>query len=168
MDTTVEQRLRVLEDRAQIIELRATYCFLVDDLKMDELVDQHFTEDAVCDFRAVRGGGTLAFLSRGRTEVRTFFAQVVPAILQDMCHMTHNHRMTIAGDDAWGDCYFEVTARHDGVPVSGAGRYIDRYRRVDGRWRFAQRNAEIYYMALLGEQVVQHAFVPLPEPGSSA
>jgi hypothetical protein len=37
-------------------ELRATYCFLVDDEKFTELVNDHFTRDARCDFRFRSGG----------------------------------------------------------------------------------------------------------------
>ena len=49
MDTigsSIEQRLRILEDREQIRELAPTYCFLVDDGRFAELVERCFTEDA--------------------------------------------------------------------------------------------------------------------------
>ena len=165
MDEALAKRLQLLEDRAQIEELRATYCFLVDDGRFDELVDEWFTEDAVCDFHAVRGG-TLALLAQGRPEVRTFFAQLVAGTLQDMCHTMHNHRIVVDGDDAAGDCYFELTAKDaaSAAAIVGAGRYVDRYRRVDGRWRFAQHNAEIFYMAPLAEGWVQRPFLDVPLP----
>ncbi len=164
--TELATRIRRIEDRDQIEELRATYCFLVDDERFDELVDEHFTADAVCDFRAVRGGGTLAFLSTGREEVRTFFSQIIPAALHDMCHTVHNHRILIEADEASGDCYFELTAQDaaTGAAIVGAGRYIDRYRRVDGRWRFARRNAELFYMAPLAEGWVRRPFVDVSTP----
>ncbi len=164
MDESLAKRLEVIEDRQQIEELRATYCFLVDDGRVDELVDGYFTDDALCDFRAVRGGGTLALISKGREEVRTFFAQLVPAMLHDMCHMIHNHRIVIDGDHAAGDCYFEVTGKDatSGDAIVGAGRYRDRYRRVDNRWRFEQRNAEIFYMAPLAVGWVKRPFLDVP------
>ena len=52
MPEDLEARLRALEDREAIRELRATYCFLVDDGRFDELVDGCFTDDARCDFGA--------------------------------------------------------------------------------------------------------------------
>ena len=47
----LKERIQVLEDRESIKELMATYCFLVDDDKCAELVNEHFTQDARCDFR---------------------------------------------------------------------------------------------------------------------
>lgn len=162
--TDLATRIQMIEDRQQIEELRATYCFLVDDGRFDELVDRHFTDDAVCDFRAVRGGGTLALVSGGREEVRTFFSQIVAATLHEMCHTVHNHRIVIDQDLASGDCYFEVTAKDptSGHAIVGAGRYIDRYRRVAGRWCFAQRKAEIFYMAPLSDGWVKRPFLDMP------
>lgn len=162
MGDDVSRRLRAIEDRQAIEELRATYCFLVDDGRLAELVDEHFTDDAVCDFRSVRGGAKLAFLSQGRDAVRTFFTQAVPAVLAEMCHTTHNHRIAVDGDGASGDCYFEVTGRDptSDEPIVGAGRYVDRYRRVGGRWRFAARDAEIYYMSPLAAGWVKRPFGP--------
>lgn len=152
MEKTLVERLQAIEDRHQIEELRATYCFLVDDGRFDELVDEWFTEDAVCDFRVVRGGN-IVLVSTGRDEVRTFFTQMVPAVLHDMCHTIHNHRIVIDGECASGDCYFEVTGKDptSGDAVVGAGRYVDQYRRVGDRWRFERRQADIFYMAPLSE-----------------
>lgn len=152
MDESLVQRVQRIEDRQAICELQATYCFLVDDGRFDELVEQCFTADARCDFRDV-GGKISPLVSNGRAEVSAFFSQVVAALLHDMCHTVHNQRIVIDGDAASGECYFELTATHPGTgdAVVGAGRYIDRYRRVDGAWRFAERNARIFHMAPLAE-----------------
>ncbi|HEY9158931.1 nuclear transport factor 2 family protein [Candidatus Binatus sp.] len=159
-DSSIEQRLRILEDREQIRELAATYCFLVDDGRFDELVERCFTEDACCDFRGAGGGMTPA-VSRGRAELRNFFTAVVPAALRDMAHTVHNHRVSIDGDRASGDCYFELTAidRISGEAVVGAGRYIDRYRRDAGAWRFEMRNAAIFFIAPLREGWAKQRFL---------
>lgn len=164
MANKLDERLQLLEDRRQIEELRATYCFLVDDGRFEELANDCFTEDAGCDFRAVRGG-TLSLVAKGHDEVRAFFTEIVPAALRDMCHMTHNHRIAIDGDRASGDCYFEVTGRDPatGEAIVGAGRYVDRYRRVGERWRFEQRNAEIFYMSPLAEGWVKQPFARRPD-----
>lgn len=152
MDDAIERRLQLLEDRERIRELTATYCFLVDDGRYDELADRHFTDDATCDFRT-RSGDLEPFVSKRREEVRAFFKDVVANMLRGMSHTVHNHRIVVEGDRASGECYFELTA-HDassGAPVVGAGRYIDRYRRVGDEWRFEQRNADIFHLAPLAE-----------------
>lgn len=149
---TIEDRLRMLEDREMIRELRATYCFLVDDLRGEELVERYFTEDASCDFRG-SDASMPPLIAHGREEVRKFFAVTVPSTLRGMCHTVHNDRITVEGDHAHGDCYFELTASDAGTgrPLVGAGRYTDRYRRVGAQWRFAARNAEIFFIAPLSE-----------------
>jgi hypothetical protein len=146
----IEKRIQILEDREMIKELRATYCFLVDDAEYAELVNNHFTSDARCDFR-FRLGGLPPFISNGQEEVLAFFQTFVASMLKDMSHTTHNHRIVFDGDRASGDCYFELTARdaNTSVPVTGAGRYFDEFERVGGKWRFSQRNADIFYIAPL-------------------
>jgi SnoaL-like domain len=158
--STSAARIRALEDREQIRELAATYCFLVDDGQFDELVERCFTEDACCDFRGADGGMPPS-VSRGRAELRNFFALVVPAALREMAHTTHNHRIALDGDRATGDCYFELTAvdRASGQPVVGAGRYFDRYRRSAGAWRFEARNARIFFIAPLKEGWAKQRFL---------
>jgi len=169
MGNELEQRLRALEDREQIRELRARYCFLVDDGRFDELVDECFTEDARCDFYSTNGKMG-RFVSQGREEVRAFFAQAVASLLHDMCHTVHNHRITLDGDRAAGDCYFELTARDPatGDAVVGTGRYLDRYRRVAGAWRFEERAAAIAYIAPLVPGWVKQPFLATVEAAGAA
>jgi len=152
MDDDIRRRLRLLEDREQIRELQATYCFLVDDGRFDELVGTCFTDDARCDFRDSKGLIS-PLVSTGHKEILAFFTGVVAVLLHDMCHTVHNERIAVEGDTASASCYFELTAKHPatGDCVVGAGRYEDRYRRVDGAWRFAERNARILHMAPLAE-----------------
>src|SRR5208282_6902001 len=162
MEENLARRLRMVEDRQQIEELRATYCFLVDDGRFDELVDRCFTEDACCDFRGAGDAEQMApTVSRGRAELRNFFTVMVPAALRGMAHTVHNHRVSIDGDRASGDCYFELTAvdRTSGEAVVGAGRYLDRYRRDNGAWRFEMRNAAIFFIAPLREGWAKQRFL---------
>ena len=152
MDDSMERRIRGLEDREMIRELTATYCFMVDDGRYDELVDLHFTDDATCDFRT-RTGNLGPFVAQGAEEVRTFFKVTVANMLRDMSHTVHNHRITVEGELASGECYFELTAvdTASGAQIVGAGRYIDRYRSVEDRWRFEQRNADIFHLVPLAQ-----------------
>ena len=146
----IEERIQILEDREMLKELRATYCFLVDDDRYTELVNKHFTSDARCDFR-FRSAGLDPFISNGHDEVLNFFQNFVGVILKDMSHTTHNHRIVVDGDHASGDCYFELTARdgNSSGPVVGTGRYFDKFERVDDAWRFSERKADILYLAPL-------------------
>ncbi len=158
----IDKRIQVLEDREMIRELRATYCFLVDDGKYAELVSDHFTRDAHCDFRFRLGGlppifptdqkeELPPFISNGQEEVVKFFQGFVTLLLKDMSHTTHNDRIAVDGDRASGDCYFELTARdaNSSEAMVGAGRYFDEFERVDDEWRFSQRKADIFYIVPL-------------------
>jgi hypothetical protein len=161
MEKSLEERVQELEDRERIRELRATYCFLVDDGRFEELVDRCFTEDAHCDFRTT-DESFKPFISNGRQEVLGFYRSGVAGLLRDMCHMVHNHRIEIDGDQASGDCYFELTATDNlkGNEVIGAGRYIDHYRREGGQWRFSERRADIFFMASHVEGWSRRRFIP--------
>jgi len=83
----IEERIQLLEDREMLKELTATYCFLVDDDRYTELVNNHFTSDARCDFR-FRSAGLDPFISNGHDEVLNFFQNFVGVILKDMSHTT--------------------------------------------------------------------------------
>ena len=152
MTQHLEDRLQVLEDREAIRELQATYCFLVDDGRFDELVDRPFAKDARCDFRLVESEMD-PMVAEGHEPIRFLFTQGVAALLSDMSHTTHNHRIAVEGDHASGKSYFELTAidATTGEAVMGGGRYIDRYRRQGDAWVFAERRVEIRYMSPLRE-----------------
>jgi ketosteroid isomerase-like protein len=152
MTQNPEDRLQVLEDREAIRELQATYCFLVDDGRFDELVDRHFAKDARCDFRLVESE-VEPMVAEGHEPIRGFFTLAVAALLRDMSHTTHNHRIAVEGDSASAESYFELTAidATTGEAVMGGGRYIDRYRRQDDAWVFAERRVEIRHMSPLRE-----------------
>ena len=160
MDEAFIRRLELLEDREKIRELQATYCFLVDDGRFDELVETCFAENARCDFHDTRGFIAPA-VSNGRTEILAFFKQVVGVLLHEMSHTVHNERIRIDGDTASADCYFELTATHPatGEAVVGAGRYIDRYCRVGSRWLFTEREARIGHMGPLDDGWVKRPFL---------
>ena len=146
------QRIQLLEDREKIKELRATYCFLVDDDQYTELVNDHFTLDSGCDFRS-RMTGFEPMVSKGREQILSFFQEVVASLLKDMTHTTHNHRIIIDGNQASGDCYFELTAReaNSSVPMVGAGRYHDEYQKGGDTWQFSRRNADIFHIVPLNQ-----------------
>lgn len=162
MARTEAHRLRELEDREAIRELQATYCFLVDDARFGELVDDCFTKDARCDFR-LSGSGIDPLVAEGSEEIGRFFEAIVAGLLRQMSHTTHNQRLTVEGDRASAESYFELTAidASSGEAVVGGGRYFDRFRLLDGSWRFQERRAEIHYLSPLQEGWARRRFLPV-------
>ena len=51
-------------------------------------------------------------------------------------HFTATLQIDVDGDSATGRCYYGVVMPHG---LDHWGRYLDRYERSDGRWRFAHR-----------------------------
>jgi ketosteroid isomerase-like protein len=56
-------------------------------------------------------------------------------------HVISNVTIEVAGDAATARSYFTVLQAHPDLPLQPiiVGRYHDRFERVDGRWRFADR-----------------------------
>ncbi|MDB5687584.1 MAG: lumazine-binding family protein [Rhizorhabdus sp.] len=79
------------------------------------------------------------------TDIDTY----VPAILQrtrslyrTMSHYVSNERYEIADDHARGECYVTVFALTSGdapEEVRSGGRYLDRFERREGVWKFVRR-----------------------------
>lgn len=103
-------------DRADEAIMRSTFH---DDARMDT----GFAAAAIDDY-------VPAILNRTRSLYRT------------MCHYVSNERYEIAGDHARGECYVTVFAltRDDPVQeVTSGGRYLDRFARRGGVWKFTSR-----------------------------
>jgi 3-phenylpropionate/cinnamic acid dioxygenase small subunit len=56
-------------------------------------------------------------------------------------HVVSNVIIELDGDDARSRCYVTVLQQTDELPLQpiAAGRYVDRFERVGGEWRFADR-----------------------------
>jgi hypothetical protein len=144
MAVTPEDRIRQLEDRAAIQELAVLYGFIMDERDEDG-IRQIFCEDAT--LRSEDG----VFAATGIDEiVRTYLGRF--AALGPTNHFSHGH--VIRFDEADHDRATGLLASHaevtrDGVAMQVALRYKDTYRRVDGRWRFADRlMGYMYYLPI--------------------
>jgi ketosteroid isomerase-like protein len=136
----IERRLRQLEDRVEIGELIARYGLVMDDRDMDAMPDL-FTPDAIVrsadGVMNAQGRETLVELFRGRFKV-----------LGPSNHFTHDRIVTFDPHDpdaARGLVLSHAEMHRKNMPMLAAIRYTDRYRRHEGRWKFAERVLSFFY-----------------------
>jgi 3-phenylpropionate/cinnamic acid dioxygenase small subunit len=126
----------VRQERDEIAALVYRYAELIDAGDLDEV--------AALFEHATWGSGTRAERMRGTEEVRRMYNGVIlyedgtPHTKHVITNLVIDH--DDGGVDASARSYFTVLQAHDGglQPII-AGRYDDRFERVDGRWRFAER-----------------------------
>ncbi|HVO44960.1 MAG TPA: nuclear transport factor 2 family protein [Steroidobacteraceae bacterium] len=138
---TLEQRVRRLEDRAELRELAARYCVAVDDRDIDSL-GALFTADG--GFRSQDG----VMNAQGRAAVLEQFRGRFAA-LKVTNHVSHEQILTFGTDpdSATGLVTSHAEVWRNGRALIAALRYQDTYRREQGSWRFADRLlAFLYYL----------------------
>ena len=141
-EPSLEARVALLEDRFAIMDLVARYCAAIDGRDLEGFVDC-FTTDGV-----IRHADGIMRLE-GSEAIRNYYTRRF-ADYGVTFHYPHSHTVEI---DAPNDAHGMVTA-HAEMALNGeawiaAFRYTDRYRREDGRWRFAERELACwYYMPL--------------------
>ena len=134
----LEKRLQQLEDREAIKELRARYCWTVDEGKYEEFLSL-FTDDVECDF------GNLGTF-KGKAEWRKFVYETIPTFFSRMRHLIHNEITELDGDQVKGKAYFEFVGIRQGDSFVGGGHYEHKYSKINGEWKFRAIKAVIYYM----------------------
>jgi uncharacterized protein (TIGR02246 family) len=136
---SLEKRIRVLEDRTELRELVARYGVAVDDRDIDALTEL-FTPDG--SFSSV--DGVMSALGR-EAVIQQFHGRF--AALQATNHIAHEQILDFGPDPDAAEglvtSHAEV-CRNERVFVA-ALRYRDRYRRHEGRWRFAGRLLSFLY-----------------------
>lgn len=132
--TTVEERIAVLEAKDEIRELTARYCFAVAAGATEELVSL-FTADGW--FRMRDRTWT------GHAELRELYTLGPDGVSPKP--FIQNHVIDVAGDRATGRCAVEIRVVQRGEAYTAAGHYADAYRRVDGAWRFAERDFTTFH-----------------------
>jgi len=137
---SVEQRLQQIIDKDDIRELTAKYCFAVAENDTAAIVGL-FTPDGVFKIRdkAVTG-----------TEDLTEFYTGPPGAISPKPFI-QNHVIEVDGDNATGRCGVEIRVVHKDQAYTAAGHYYDTYRRVDGRWLFAQRDFRTFHWVPLAK-----------------
>lgn len=137
MSKSIEERLRLLEDREEIAQLKARYCNLNDGGwreqgpthgHVDEL-KALFVEDALWD------GGAVAGRAEGRDEIGELFAsfQAIPFVI----HNVMNPVIEISGDHATGNWHAVIAATDpEGQALWTLGIYKEEYVRMAEGWRY--------------------------------
>jgi hypothetical protein len=130
--------------REGIRDLVARYNAYGDRGRFDELLEL-FVADAVMELGG--RGGAARRRHEGIDEIRTIFTGVAERVDGDgpsampiafVQHTTATHLIDLVdADHATGQLYFQVLTD---AGLDHWGRYKDRYVRVDGRWRFAERS----------------------------
>ncbi|MBB1492318.1 nuclear transport factor 2 family protein [Paracoccus sp. MC1854] len=154
----LDARLRAVEDRQAISELRAHYCHVLDARDWDALATL-FTADG--EFQG------LAHVT-GRDAIHRFFSTTVDRLAEGFWHFCTNATVQLDGDTATGRISMQYLSVKKGVSYVSAGHYDDELRREDGLWRFRKRQITFYYHAPLSEgfvgspQYITPEGLPLP------
>jgi SnoaL-like domain len=141
---TVDERLQRLEDIEDIRRLKVRYAEACDGgFDPDEIIAL-FTDDGVWD-----AGEFGRFVGE---EMRSYW-QETARMTELAMHYMINHVVDLDanGVDATGRCYLLATASRDGVAYWMAVKYEERYRKVDGRWLFAEMRLLPAFMTPFGQ-----------------
>jgi len=126
-----------IEARECIRDLVARYNASGDAGRFDAMLAL-FADDATFEFES----DTLA----GRPAIRAFFERVAERTGAGRAaafvrHFTATHQIdVVSADEARGRCYYAVLTERG---LDHWGRYVDEYRRVDGRWLFRRRKVTL-------------------------
>jgi hypothetical protein len=121
------------EDRLEIAELVARYCWAIDQRSWDGFFDL-FTDDCRLDFGDVMG------VFEGRAGLERF-TTVMSGLDLLMRHYTTN--LIVEGDGAEARARSYVLALTGPARTLATGRYEDRLAKRNGRWRIRERRAVI-------------------------
>ena len=139
-DTSIEQRLLVLESIEAIRALRCRYHELVNE-DQGKRLHELFAPDA----RIAYGGRPEV---RGRDAIREFFATFP---VQTARQFVHNHVVHTDGHIGHGYSYLDGRPVKDGKSWYVVGRFDDEYVRLDGAWFFQRVVLTVHYMVEPGQ-----------------
>ncbi len=130
-DITITQ---ALQDREDIRQLAALYMRGLDRLDVD-LLRAQFWDDARLEY-GIYSGSPAGFAE--------FCMQALREHVRNH-HMIGQHIIELSGDEAFGEVYYQAYHKVMGGDGSHrdlfiSGRYVDRYERRDGFWKFAYRS----------------------------
>ena len=129
--------LQALLDKQEITELVYRYMRGLDRLDA-ELLNSLFFEDGWCEY---------GFANCSPAEFVSFAIEALKSHAANQ-HFVGNILIDLQGDEAFGEVYFNAYHK---VPAEGggfedciiAGRYLDRYERRGGQWKFSYRSERV-------------------------
>jgi hypothetical protein len=136
---SVEATIRELADREEIRDLVATYAHR---MAHGPAAADLFTDDGAYINRGTPGSPPKEV--RGRAALGEHFCDRTDWVDRPL-PMIHNHLISIHGNNASGICSVELRLAAKGVSIIASGYYKDRYRREDGRWKFAERDCTFFH-----------------------
>lgn len=156
-ESSLESRIRKLEDIEAIRDLKHRYCAHCDDNYNPDGIAALFTEDAIWE------GGPLG-RAEGREAIHAYFS-VAPRAVPFAIHQVSNPIIEINGDTATGSWYLWQPMHYapTGQAVWLAALYQDRYRRgEDGVWRIEHLHLTLRMLSPFDEGWVKTQIMELP------
>ena len=131
-----------LEARQQLSDLAANYCMVVDDRDIEALADL-YTSDAELEAAAGKAAGREAIIAYYRERLSLFGPTY---------HYPHSQTVEFLGEDeATGIVNAHAELAIDGSMFIIALRYLDKYGREGGQWKFRERTIQTLYAVPLTE-----------------
>jgi hypothetical protein len=136
---TVSERLRLLEAKDEIANLKARYAAACDDGYNPEVIASLFIPDGTWD------GGRYGRFS-GRDQIRQFF-ESAGSVYSFAVHWVANPHIEVSGRTGIGSWYLLMAATRasDGVAIWNAARYTDELVEDDGVWLFASMTVRHWF-----------------------
>jgi SnoaL-like domain len=117
-------------DKLELAELLAVLSAAVDRSDREAIIDC-YADESYDDHGAFKGSG--------REFAEMICAPSGPGDQLTMHHLLGQSVFDVDGDQAWGETVFVMHAVLAGHPAASYGRYIDYFRRIDGKWKLAYR-----------------------------
>jgi len=152
-DSTLEERIKRLEEIEAIKKMKAEYVLACDERRWDDAV-RYFTSRAVVAF-----GPFGKFESR--QELEKFFKETMPVTIGFTIHRLSNPIIEVKGDTAKGIWYCEIPSTH--IPTNKAilqqGTYFDEYIKEGNEWKHTKLDLVYSYITEFGEGWVKKNMV---------
>ncbi len=140
---SIEERIRKLEDRAEIQDLAATYFLATDDDDYEAL--------GACFIRDARFHANGFVGATGRDSIITFLKEARSSMGQTVHTIDYAHVDLSGAEKATGIVTAHLELGLGVTTVFAAVRYIDEYAREDGAWRIAAREMKAVHVSPWGD-----------------
>jgi ketosteroid isomerase-like protein len=148
--------LQELLDRERIREVVHRYCWAVNRGTLQEVLALF---DDPCDLVLVPGKRYV-----GRAAVQKWYDGYMRNRMDVLRHLIHNQVITVDGDTATSQSYFDAVGDLKGESIVVGGCYEDVLRRVGGEWKFREKIIRLDFLVPLqegwGGKKIKRSLVP--------